>query len=107
MPGNTTNTNLGIPIEYQNPGVVNAVLDSEVIGTDNTTGAQLSREFVIPTNSISGQTAIEVLVPIMARMLVELRAIRNLLEAGALPDVIDDLEDINTSDEPETEVEES
>jgi|SRR5208282_1080970 len=108
MPQNTTNSNLGTEVGYQNPGTVNLVLDSEVQGVDPVTGAQLTREFVVPVESISGQSSLELLVPLMASAVRELRLIRLLLEAGAVPgDVAVDDEDVQTADEPETEAEES
>ena len=61
----------------------------------------------IQADSTSGQTSVEVLVPILSRILTELRAIRLLLEAGSVPDSIDDVDDLIGLDEIETEPEES
>ena len=110
MPQNTTVPNPGVDLGYQNPGTTSAVLDAEVVGTDPVTGAQLTREFVVPVESISGQSSLEILIPIMMRILNELRAIRTILEAEAVPEVVDAVEDIlasDSSDDPESESEES
>ena len=107
MPQNTTNPNPGIEVGYQNPASVTLALDAEVSGTDPVTGTQLTREFVVPVESISGQSSLEVIVPILAKILTELRAVRLLMEAGAAPDIVDEVDDILTSDEFETETEES
>ena len=109
MPSNTTNPNPGTEVGYQNPATVDLALDSEVIGTDPVSGAQLTREFVVPMESISGQSSLEVLVPILKAMLVELRAIRLLTEAGAHPDVVQEMDEMFVADEVllEEEAEES
>lgn len=107
MPQNTTNTTLGVPLNYQNPPNISAVLDSESVGVDPTSGAQLTREFVVPEDSISGQTSTEVLIPILNKILAELRAIRLLTSAGTVPGNIDEIDDILDSDEVEAESEES
>lgn len=110
MPNNTTQSNLGTEVGYQNPATVNLVLDSEVQGVDPVTGAQLTREFVVPVESISGQTSAEVLIAIMGKILLEIRAVRLLTEAEATPEIVDAVEDILASDgadDPESESEES
>lgn len=108
MPQNTTNTNTGVEVGYQNPGTVSLALDGEVVGPDPVTGAQLTREFVIPVQSISGQSSLEVIVPLLAKMLLELGRIRLLLEAGAVPGIYEELDEtVSDLNESEGEEEES
>jgi hypothetical protein len=94
-------------LQYQNPGTANAVLDSETIATDPTTGVPIVREFTIPEDSISGQTSADVLIPIMNRILTELRAIRLLMESEAAPQIVDEVDDVLALEAAEIEVEES
>jgi hypothetical protein len=82
-------------------------LDSEVVGTDPTTLTPLTREFVIPVESISGQSSLELIVVLLSKILVEIKALRLLTEAGASPEAVDEMEELFTSEEPETELEES
>jgi hypothetical protein len=107
MPTNTTVTNPGVPVEYQNPlpaSSISVALDSEVVGTDQVSGTQLTREFVVPVESVSGQSALAVLVDLMGQALVELKRIRVLMESEALPDLVDELnEAILADDESDTE----
>lgn len=110
MPQNTQPGAAGVPIEFQNPTTPALVLDSESAGVDATTGLPLEREVVIPTDSVSGQTAAEILLPILRAMLTELKAIRMLTEAGAVPgtsDISDEVGDVFGDDEPESDMEES
>ena len=108
MPSNTQSPTIpGVPIEFQNPTTPVLVLDSEVSGTDISTGLPLTREFVVPIESISGQTSEEVITHLLTRILVELRMMRQIMEAEAVPHIVDEPEDILPSDEPETEAEES
>jgi hypothetical protein len=112
MPQNTQPGNLGTEVGYQNPATANIglVLDAEVVGPDPVTGTQLTREVVIPADSISGQTSAEVVIPLLAKMFLELRAIRLLLESGATPEAIDEIEDVLAGDvaaDPENESDES
>lgn len=89
MPQNTTVPNLGIAVGYQNPATTSLVLDGEVVGTDPVTGAQLTREFVVPVESFSAQTPDTLLVDLMAQVLQELKAIRVLLEADQPAETIE------------------
>ncbi len=107
MPQNTTNTSPGVPVEFQNPTAPVVELDSEFSNIDPVTGLPIVREFVIPVDSISGQTSEEVIVPILNKILAELRAIRFLTEAGATPEVVDEVDDIFALEMTEIEVEES
>ncbi len=90
MPQNTQSGQLGTEVGYQNPNTVNLVLDSEVVGPDPVTGSQLTREFVIPEESISGQSSIEVIIPILAKILLELGRIRLIMEAEAAPHIVEE-----------------
>jgi hypothetical protein len=89
MPQNTTNSNVGVELGYQNPSTVNAALDSEVVGPDPVTGVQLTREFVVPVESISAQTPESLLLDTMIQVLQELKAIRVLLEADQPAETIE------------------
>ncbi len=79
-------------INYQNPNLANvsAVLDSEVVGTDSVTGQELRREFVVPFESISGNSADTQLQAIMLECLIELKKIRVLLEQDVPPGLAED-----------------
>lgn len=92
MPVNTTISSPGISIQYQNPSVVNAVLDSEVIGTDST-GAQINREAVIAQESISANDPLTQLCDLMSQCLNELKKIRILIEQDVPPGLAEDVPD--------------
>lgn len=66
------------PVTYQKPGTTDLVLDSESIGTDQNLGVPLVREFVVPQESISGQSVLGELLTVMMECLDELRRIRIL-----------------------------
>lgn len=110
MPQNIQPGVVGVPIEFQNPTTPALVLDSESCGIDPVTGLPLEREFVIPVDSVSGQTSAEVLLPVLKEMLIELKAIHNFMEAGAVPgiaDVSNEVGDVFGDEEPESDFEES
>jgi len=96
MPSNTTVPNLGTELGYQNPGTVNAALDAEVVGPDPVTGTQLTREFVIPVESISGQSPQTQMLETLGLILSELRKITALLQIDQVPEglaLVDELAD--------------
>lgn len=108
MPNNTTVSNPGTPVEYQNPTAPVSELDSEVISTDINTSLPVTREYVVPVSSISGQSGLDSLLPILAEILSELRKIRFLTEAGMVPGTLDDQDDLGDNfDNPDVEFEES
>jgi len=111
MPDNNSFLSEGTAIGYQNPVTPVVELDSEMLGIDPDTGLQLSREFVIPQNSISGQSDTDGMVPVLAAILKEIQIIRMLLEAGAVPGTLDETQDLGDNfeiDSPDTEnIEES
>lgn len=77
-------------LQYQAPGTVNAVLDSEVVHPkDPIYGVPLAREFVVPQESINANDPLEKIANTMAEMLGELKKIRALLEADLPPDLVD------------------
>ena len=89
QPGNTTSSNPAAPLEYQNPGTVAAVLDSEVVGTDSQTGQPTQREFVIPQESVSAYDPLFRIANTLDKILVELKGIRVLAELDAIPELLD------------------
>ena len=104
MPQNTTASNPGTPVEFQNPAAPSLVLDSEVSGTDSVSGTQLTREFVVPQDSIAGASSSEKVTELLAQLLVELRKIRILMELEATPGQADELEEASlSSDESDQE----
>ena len=95
MPGNTQNPTIpGTAVGFQNPSVPSLELDSEVVATDPVTGLQVTREYVVNENSISGQSDQDAVVPILAELLKEVQRIRTLLEAGAVPGTLDETADM-------------
>jgi len=96
MPSNTTVPNLGTELGYQNPGTVNAALDAEVVGPDPVTGTQLTREFVIPVESVSGQSPETQMLELLGLILSELKKIKALLQVDQVPEglgMVDELAD--------------
>jgi hypothetical protein len=96
MPQNTTASNLGTEVGYQNPASVNLVLDGEVVGPDPVTAAQLTREFVVPQDSVSGNSTFTLLYDLIGQVLSELKYIRILLQIDTVPgshEIVDELED--------------
>ena len=94
MPQNTQSpTNPGTPVEFQNPASanVNLVLDSEVVGTDPSTGAQLTREFVVTKESVSGFSADTQILNLLTQMLIQLKHIRLLLETDQPAELMEDI----------------
>jgi len=91
MPQNTAAPIAGVEVGYQNPGTVNLALDAEVVGPDPVTGAQLTREFVVPQQSVSGQDPYSALIGLMESMLVELKKIRICMEADTVPGITDEV----------------
>jgi hypothetical protein len=101
MPSNTTVPNPGTPIEYQNPGTVSAVLDAEVVGTDQVSSAQLTREFVVPVESITGQSSLTTITDLLSLILRELKKISILLQQDQVPEGIGQADEL--VDEPPAE----
>jgi hypothetical protein len=91
MPQNTQPGSLGTPVGYQNPATTSLVLDAEVVGVDVNTGAQLTREFVIPLESVSGQTIDTQTLDILVQMLTELKKIRICMELDSVPGLADEI----------------
>lgn len=85
-------------VNYQNPGTVNLVLDSETIGTDATTGQPLVREFVIPQESVSGSDALGRMADLLEKIVDELKSIRILLETDQPPGIWDELDEADIAE---------
>jgi hypothetical protein len=93
MPANTQQ-NTGTAVGYQNPATTSLTLDSEVVGPDpSAAGAQLTREFVVPQESISGSDPYSRIGDFLEQMLDELKKIRVLLEQDVPPGLADDVLD--------------
>lgn len=93
MPQNTTVVNPGTDVGFQNPapGNQNLALDSEVVGVDPVSGTQLTREFVVTKESVSGQSADTQMLNLLTQMLIQLKHIRLLLEADQPAEVMEDI----------------
>lgn len=104
MPQNTQQ-NAGTSVGYQNPATTNLTLDSEVVGVDpSSNNAQLTREFVIPTESVSGQSPDTIVVEVLGKILTELKKIRTIMELEAMPGLVDSIEEgTPVSDEVDSE----
>jgi hypothetical protein len=105
MPQNTQPGALGTQVGYQNPGTTNLTLDAEVVGTDPVvTTAQLTREFVIPVESISGHSPSSQLVELLGQLVSEIKRIRFLMEAEAVPGLADEIDEATpVADEPDSD----
>jgi hypothetical protein len=77
-------------LNYQNPPVPTGVLDSEVISIDPVTGQEVRHEFIIASESVSGQGPDTVLQDILLQCLTELKKIRILLEVDVVPGLPED-----------------
>jgi hypothetical protein len=102
MPTNTNPSAPGVDVQYQNPSVVNLVLDSEVVGSTST-GVQLTREAVIAQESVTAQDPLTQLCDLMSACLNELKKIRICVEQDMPPglseDVPDDAQDTSGQEE--------
>lgn len=104
MPGNTTTPNPGVSVEFQNPSTNSLVLDAEAVGNDSSTGVQLTREFVVPVESISGTSSLERIADLLGQLIIEVKRMRNLMEQEAVPEMVDEVDEAApASDESETE----
>jgi hypothetical protein len=92
MPTNTNPSAPGVDVQYQNPSVVNLVLDSEVVGSTST-GVQLTREAVIAQESVTAQDPLTQLCDLMSACLTEIRKIRILAEQDSPPGLAEDVAD--------------